>query len=271
MCKNKQSSVGPLVSVIMPNYNSARFVECAIRSVLSQTYLNIELIICDDQSSDDSPNIIQDISRLDSRVITVRNNFGKGASGARNSCLAVASGEFIAFLDSDDFWQPRKIEIQLDDMLKRSLDFSYSSYQNISEDGQFISDVRAPVRFSPLFLRFSNFIGCLTVVYRRSAFPAVVQPSIRVRNDYALWLSMLSGISVERVGGVRDCLACYRVNSYGLSSSKLSALLYFYKVHRLFGSAGIYSASVYAIGYLFFIFFKKKLPKLYNYFIDLVF
>ncbi|MDH5435788.1 MAG: glycosyltransferase [Gammaproteobacteria bacterium] len=94
----------PLISVIMPCYNSADTIASSIESVFSQTYSNIELIVIDDGSTDDSIAILKSISQSDSRLKIIQQN-NKGAGPARNTGLSVAEGEYIAFLDSDDTWE----------------------------------------------------------------------------------------------------------------------------------------------------------------------
>jgi glycosyltransferase involved in cell wall biosynthesis len=98
-----------LVSVIIPNYNYARFLDQAIQSVLSQTYEGLELIVVNNGSTDDSLEVLEKYGNS----ITVVDQENLGQSGARNSGIAKARGELIAFLDADDFWDPTKIELQM--------------------------------------------------------------------------------------------------------------------------------------------------------------
>lgn len=97
------------ISVIIPNFNYARYLEEAIESVLGQTYQNIELIVVNNGSTDDSLKVLKKYSD----TIRVINQSNLGQSGARNSGLKNATGDFIAFLDADDFWAPTKLEKQL--------------------------------------------------------------------------------------------------------------------------------------------------------------
>ena len=101
----------PLVSVIIPAYNRAHLIEQAIKSVLKQTYSNIELIIVDDASTDDTETVIKNIDNAGIKYIKQEQN--KGAAAARNRGIRESNGEFISFLDSDDTYQPEKIEKQV--------------------------------------------------------------------------------------------------------------------------------------------------------------
>ena len=101
----------PTVSVVIPTYNRARFIEKAINSVFQQTYSDIEVIIVDDCSSDNTEQVIGALT--DPRVRYIRHHVNKGAPAARNSGIRAAEGDYIAFLDSDDEWLPEKLEKQL--------------------------------------------------------------------------------------------------------------------------------------------------------------
>src|SRR3989338_9975584 len=100
----------PLVSVVIPTYNGSRFIKETIQSVLDQTYTNIEAIIVDDGSKDNTPDIVKSIN--DSRIIYIRQE-NAGVSMARNNGINISKGEYIAFLDHDDVWLPCKLERQL--------------------------------------------------------------------------------------------------------------------------------------------------------------
>lgn len=101
----------PLVSILMPCFNSENYISEAIESVVGQTFESWELLICDDGSVDKAVSLIKHWCRLDSRIKFIANEFCKGAPGARNSCLSQAQGRYIAFLDSDDRWMPTKLEM----------------------------------------------------------------------------------------------------------------------------------------------------------------
>jgi glycosyltransferase involved in cell wall biosynthesis len=115
----------PLVSVIIPNYNYAEFVGEAIESVLSQTYKNIEIIIVDDGSTDNSIDILS--SYLSEITLVSQSN--SGVSSARNAGLVKASGEYVCFLDSDDVWFSNKIEIQISHLLNNTMACVYNGIQ----------------------------------------------------------------------------------------------------------------------------------------------
>ena len=97
-----------MISIVMPLYNSERFLADAIDSVLNQSFSDWELLICDDGSTDNSYRLASKYSKIDARIVLLKNNFTKGASGARNTCIKHARGRYITFLDSDDLWHHNK-------------------------------------------------------------------------------------------------------------------------------------------------------------------
>lgn len=105
----------PLVSVVIPTYNRAHMLKDAIDSVLAQTYPNFELLVVDDGSTDDTQALLESYGR---RIIAIHQS-NKGVSAARNRGIRSASGELIAFLDSDDYWRPEKLAVQLDFFMTR--------------------------------------------------------------------------------------------------------------------------------------------------------
>lgn len=109
-----------MISVIIPTYNRANVIRRSIDSVLNQTYKDLELIIIDDNSSDNTEQIINDIN--DKRLRYIKLNENKGACFARNYGITISKGEYIAFQDSDDEWCLDKLKLQYDYLEKRNLD-----------------------------------------------------------------------------------------------------------------------------------------------------
>ena len=130
------SSNSPLVSVIVPAYNAEAFVEETLKSVLSQTYRNIEVLVVDDGSHDQTPDIIKSIALGDSRVSLLQ-QANAGVAAARNLAIQRSKGEYIAPIDADDIWYPEKLEKQVQCMLEAepSVGLVYAWSVLINEDG----------------------------------------------------------------------------------------------------------------------------------------
>jgi glycosyltransferase involved in cell wall biosynthesis len=101
----------PKVSVVIPVYNREASIARAVRSALDQTVRDIEIIVVDDRSSDNTVEVLEQVT--DTRIVMLRNEANAGAAAARNRGICAATGRFVAFLDSDDFWDPEKLERQL--------------------------------------------------------------------------------------------------------------------------------------------------------------
>ena len=117
-----------LVSIIMPSFNTGKYITETIESVLAQSYKNWELIIVDDCSSDNTDEIVSTYLS-DDRIHYLKNEKNSGAAFSRNIALRKAKGKWIAFLDSDDLWLPEKLELQLAYMKKNNYAFSYTDYR----------------------------------------------------------------------------------------------------------------------------------------------
>ena len=126
--------VDGLVSIIMPSWNTARFIRESIDSVRNQTYTNWELLIVDDCSTDNTDEIVASYS--DERIRYFKNKKNSGAALTRNRALREARGEWIAVLDSDDLWTPEKLERQLQFMKENNYVFSYHEYVKIDEESK---------------------------------------------------------------------------------------------------------------------------------------
>ncbi|MFL2693695.1 MAG: glycosyltransferase family 2 protein [Gammaproteobacteria bacterium] len=257
-----------LVSIIMPCYNSENYLDTAISSVVEQSYSNWQLIICDDGSTDNSLNIAREYEANDSRIYVTTNRYEKGASGARNTCLDVAEGRYIAFLDADDQWLPSKLSLQMDFMIRNGYSFIYSYYEVMSEDGRFVSDCMAPASVNSSLMKLYNFIPCLTAVYDSHVIGKQYQPVISKRNDYALWLKILNCNKVDRAYCLPFNTARYRANSYGLSSNKSEALKYHSRCLVEYGNCNLFEKYFYSAICVLIVVIKKKLNFIYNYFVQ---
>lgn len=125
--------MGKLVSIILPCYNVAKYLDKNIKSLLNQTYKNIELIYVNDGSKDDTLSILNKFAKLDNRVIVV-DKLNGGVSTARNAGIQVASGEYITFCDPDDYVSPIYIESQVKTLEKYNADVCVCKYKKIKEN-----------------------------------------------------------------------------------------------------------------------------------------
>ena len=137
-----------LVSVIMPYHNKRSYFLKSISSVLNQTYINLEiLIIYDDQKKDDL-EYIKGCIKKDSRAKIILNDKNRGVAFSRNKAISVAQGEYIAFLDCDDYWETNKIEVQMDFMLTNDYGYEFftiEEYLKLSNSSLYLKESVIPV------------------------------------------------------------------------------------------------------------------------------
>lgn len=218
------------VSIITPLYNCEKFISCTIESVLQQTYTNWEMIIVDDKSTDRSLQKAKYYARKDSRIKIIQSDKNNGAAIARNRAIKESNGHYIAFLDSDDLWLPNKLEYQVMFMFNNKITFSYTAYKKIDEDETNRGVVSVPQSVTYYDLLNTNIIGCLTAMYDASKLGKLYMPNIARRQDYALWLKILR--KEGEAFGLDIPLAVYRVRDNSISSNKLKAAAYQWKVYR---------------------------------------
>lgn len=219
----------------MPCHNGEKFIAFSILSVLQQTYKNLELIIVDDNSTDNSLQIIHDFARKDERIRIFAKGINQGAGQARNLGIDKAQGRFIAFLDCDDEWLPQKLELQIKYMTENNIGFCWCHYDVMNEAGMVLYTQKCLTQMNYLELLYKkSTIGCLTAIYDTTYFQKQIMPEIRMRQDYALWLKLLK-IAEEKnikVGGLAEVLAIYRIYPRSLSSNKFKAAWYQWKLYR---------------------------------------
>jgi lipopolysaccharide/colanic/teichoic acid biosynthesis glycosyltransferase len=180
-----------LVSIIMPSYNTALYIEESIKSVLDQTYKNWELIIVDDCSTDNTDDVVAPYL-ADSRIKYLKNEKNSGAAVSRNRALREAKGRWIAFLDSDDLWYPEKLEKQLKFMRENGYHFSYTNYEEMDTDGKPNGiKVTGPKHINKRKMVDYCWPGCLTVMYDQKAVGLIQIADIKKNNDYAMWLKVI--------------------------------------------------------------------------------
>ena len=219
-----------LVSIIMPSYNTAKFISETIESVLAQTYTNWELIIVDDCSTDDTDAVVRPYL-ADGRIRYIKNEKNSGAAVSRNRALREAKGKWIAFLDSDDLWLPEKLEKQIAFMEQNNCRFSYTNYIEIDENsvpnGR---SVTGPKKITRHGMYNYCWMGCLTVMYDAKLVGLIQIEDIKKNNDYAMWLKVCEKADCYLL---EETLAKYRKRSGSISNHGYTKLIkWHYKLYR---------------------------------------
>lgn len=221
-----------LVSIVMPSYNTGRFIAESIESVLAQTYTNWELLIVDDASTDNTDEVVERVilsvaqaksKDLAERIHYFKNDINRGAAYSRNRALREANGEWIAFLDSDDLWYPEKLEKQLAFMQENNYKFSGTARIQIDEDGNSLNKyVRSPRHVGKFGMLLYCWPGCLTVMYHVPTVGQVQIADLKKNNDYAIWLKVIKKCDFY---AFNDPLAKYRVRKKSISHDSFTKLL----------------------------------------------
>ena len=219
-----------LISIVMPAYNSGRFLKEAVESVREQTYQNWELIIVDDCSNDGTGHEAMTWSLLDPRIKALHTAQNAGSSAARNLGVSNCQGRYLAFLDADDIWLPEKLQKQVAFMRAKNVDFSFTSYRKLGAEGQG-GKIAASATVSWRDMLKSNRIGCSTVMLDLRALPGVRFPTdLGRQEDYALWLALLRPGGVAY--GLDEVLVLYRVHPDSKSARKLPSVMAQWLVYR---------------------------------------
>ena len=188
-----------LVSVIMPTFNAGKYLADSIESILSQTYQNLELLITDDCSDDETRQILKEFSQKDARVKVAYLKENCGPAIARNRSIERAKGRYIAFCDCDDRWMPEKLEKQIAHMTRKDCALCSSSYLICDENSKVTGINISPKHLTLGMLKRDNKIGCLTAIYDiKRLGHKFYMPAIRKRQDWALFLNIL-----------KECQICF--------------------------------------------------------------
>ncbi len=210
-----------LVSVVMPSYNTAKYISQSIDSVLAQTYSEWELIIVDDCSTDNTDEIVAKYLS-DSRIKYLKNDTNSGAAVSRNRALREAKGKWIAFLDSDDLWLPEKLEKQISFMVKNDYKFTYTDYR-IQLNGEWLPFVYyGPHVVNRRKMRDYCYFSTITVMYDREYVGLIQIEPIRKNNDYAMWLKIIEKTPCYRLG---ETLSYYIKHENSISSGNKFKLI----------------------------------------------
>lgn len=243
----------PLVSILITYYFKKEFIQKTLKSILNQSYKNYEIIFINDNGNSTDKKFINNVMKLFKKKKIIVNQKNIGVAKSRNIGLRYCKGEYIAFLDSDDIWNNNKLKIQLDYMLKYNLNFTFTSYGIIDENGKNIKN--KIVTFDPTYniLKKKNIIGLSTVIFNKKIMKYIKFPSLKTQEDFALWLDLLKkGIKLSHV---KKSLSSWRKTSNSLSTNNFQkikdAFKLYYKLQNKNLLISIYSVLVLSYNKLF--------------------
>ncbi|WP_411954023.1 glycosyltransferase family 2 protein [Alkalibacillus sp. S2W] len=240
--KNKHDD---LVSIITPVFNAAEYIDNTINSVLKQTYTNWEMIIADDCSTD---NTAENVLKYDDpRIRYLKMDDNSGAARARNKALDYAKGNFIAFLDSDDFWKETKLEKQLSFMLDKRIGFSFTGYEILGNEKNKIIEVPSSLNYNQ-FMK-NTIIGTLTVIINRDIVGDFRIVDVKKDHDSMTWAKILRKNNIAY--GLNESLAYYRKVDGSISNNKFKAAMTHWTNLRQIEKLSVFKSLYYFIFYGF--------------------
>lgn len=219
-----------LISIIIPVYNAEKFLKETIETIKSQTYINWEAIFIDDNSTDNSKEIIKQNLQDNIKLIELSRNFGPAI--ARNEGLKIAKGRYIAYLDADDLWAENKLEVQHKVMKENDYAFSYTSYKHLNENGKVSKSIKVQEK-----LDYKEALKRIRVLTITSMFDLekvdkklLIMPDLEYTEDVATWWKILKEGYIAY--GINEPLAFYRKTNNTRSSNKIKSMHRRWRLYR---------------------------------------
>lgn len=237
------------VSVIVPVYKVERFIEQTILSIVNQNYPDIEIVLVDDCTPDNSATVIKKMQTKYTNIVYYKLMENSGAAVARNKALDIATGRYVAFCDGDDLWAEKKLEKQMAFIKTNNAAISCTAMDTVDETGKPLGSVRkVRERITYSFLLHNTMIATSTTIIDRNQTGDFQMPLRRGGQDYATWLMLMRNDTV--CWGLNEVLSHYRVVSGSLSSNKWKSIRQVWEIQTV--NEGINKVSA-AINVCFFV------------------
>ena len=234
-----------LISIIIPYYNNIKFIKKTIDSILNQTYQNFEVIIIYDDENQNDLRVIKELTYNQNQIKLIINKKKIGAGLSRNVGILNASGDYIAFIDSDDYWDSDKLRVQLNFMLHQNIDFTHTSYQIVDEAGKVKGCRKAKNFFHFKELLKSCDIGLSTVIIKKSLLTNNKFPNLKTKEDFVLWLILLK--QGNRIYSLAKNLTYWRKTKNSLSSNIYQKIIDGYSVYKDYMKMSILKSILYLV------------------------
>ena len=237
-----------LVSIITPVYNSEKYIEETILSVVNQTYKNWELLLIDDCSTDSSYEIIKKYL-VDKRIKYFKNLKNSGPAKSRNIGLENAKGEYVALLDSDDFWTKEKLKSQIEFMKKNNLQLSHGNYYFCDLNGKIIKSIEVDPIIDYKKLLKENQFKTMTMMIKKEVLEGLNFKEIK-HEDFAFFLDILKKIKYSMADIDRYDSFC-RIGKVSVSSNKFKSAVWTWNIYRKYEKLNILDSLYYFINYIY--------------------
>ena len=227
------------ITAIVPYYKNAKYFKKCFFSILNQTYKVNEIIIICDEPTNEAYSFLKAIVKNYKKSKIIFNKKNKGVAFCRNLAILKSKSKYIAFLDSDDYWNKNKLKIQIAFMKKNNLDISHTSYKILNSKGHFTRkfNVKSVLTFNDLLSRCD--IGTSTVLVKKSLVKKYKFPSLKNQEDYLVWLNISK---IRNIYGLDRYLTCWRNRRNSLSTYIFLKLKNSFKIYNKYLRFGkIYS------------------------------
>lgn len=239
-----------LVSIIMPAFNAGKTIKKSIESVFKQSYKDWELIVIDDASTDNTQEIVGSLIKKEKRIVLLANKKNIGCPLAREMGIKASNGRWIAFLDADDLWLPKKLETQIAFHKKNKVALSYTQYRRINKSGRLGRIIKSPSQISYEALLKSNIIANSTALIDRQNIPIedLLMNNKLSYDDYPRWLNITRNYGPA--SGLSDSLMLYFYSSQTDSGNKLRSIYRTWEVYRVSQKLSPIKSLYYLIHYI---------------------
>ena len=226
----------PSIDIIIPNYNKAKYLKECLESVINQTYKNWKIYLIDDFSNDDSRRILNDFRSYDNiKLIFTDKNYGP--HHCRNLGIEQSNSDYVAFLDSDDFWPKEKLNLQIKDMIKNDLDFTFTDISYFKD-----STIKKKIEL-PNFYDFNNFIlsssmSTSSILLKREIISKIKFKDV-MHEDYLFKCDILR----ENINAIKikDTFVFYRMTKQNRSSNKFNNLINLWQINKKFNQLSFFT------------------------------
>ena len=219
------------VDIILPNYNSSKYIEETLNSIFGQSFKNWKLLIVDDNSNDETKNVIKryDLNKK-IKIIWLKKN--KGAGFCRNLAMRNTKSEYIAFIDSDDIWEKEKLSKQLDFMVKNKYHFTYTNYLPFKSDKKQnnLKEIKPEKYFTFKKFMKDTSIATSTMIIKKSSIENVKFGNTKICEDYFFKCQILKKVNFAYC--LSENLMKYRIRKNSLQSNKIRNFYWMWHINK---------------------------------------
>ena len=214
------------IDIILPNYNSSKFIIKTINSILRQTYKNWKLIIVDDFSDAETKKILKKLSKKKNIKVFFLNK-NRGAGFCRNFAMKKSNSSYLAFIDSDDIWKKDKLKKQINFMKNNNFLFSYTDYQTFGEKKR---KINSPSKIGYTSFLRNTSIATSTMMVKRNIIGNIKFTNTKICEDFFFKCSLLKKVGYAHC--LKKCLTFYRIRRNSLQSSNLKNFYWIWKINK---------------------------------------